>query len=274
MLGYRGLDGLVRRTRLEFSPKPTSLVAGEALFRLRLEPKEEASIFATVSCERGAGHRVADSFHSAFSGLEGPRVGIDGCHITTSSESFNAWLTRSSADLHMLMEGNPEGAYPYAGVPWFNTVFGRDGIITALECLWMAPHISEGVLKYLAETQATEELPEQDAEPGKILHEMRRSEMAALKEVPFARYYGSVDSTPLFVLLAEPIFLEPRISHSSGASGPTSRALCVGWTNMATAIQTACWNTNSARPEALLNKAGKTRTIRFSTRTAAWLSRP
>jgi len=206
VLGYRGLDGVVRRTRLEFSPKPTSLVAGEALFQLRLEPKEEASIFATVSCERGAGHRVADSFPSAFSGLEGPRVGIDGCHITTSSESFNAWLTRSSADLRMLMEGNPEVAYPYAGVPWFNTVFGRDGIITALECLWMAPHISEGVLKYLAETQATEELPEQDAEPGKILHEMRRSEMAVLKEVPFARYYGSVDSTPLFVLLAGAYF--------------------------------------------------------------------
>ena len=208
VLGYRGLDGLVRRTRLEFSPKPTSLVAGEALFQLRLEPKEETSLFATVSCERGAGHSVASSFHSAFRRLEGEgtRVGIDGCHITTSSESFNAWLSRSSADLHMLMEGNPEGAYPYAGVPWFNTVFGRDGIITALECLWMAPHISEGVLKYLAETQSTQEAPEQDAEPGKILHEMRRGEMAVLKEVPFARYYGSVDSTPLFVLLAGAYF--------------------------------------------------------------------
>ncbi len=96
----------------------------------------------------------------------------------------------------------PTGLYPYAGVPWFNTPFGRDGIITALECLWLNPSLARGVLSYLASTQAVDVNPEQDAEPGKILHETRKGEMAALHEMPFARYYGSVDSTPLFVVLA------------------------------------------------------------------------
>ena len=209
VLSYRGLDEVLRRTCLAFSPRPASLSIGDATFEIGLEPKEEKVVSCTITCERNSSPPHVDSYSSAFRNLEKDfnRPGIDECVITTSSETFNAWLTRSSADLRMLIEGNPEGPYPYAGVPWFNTVFGRDGIITALECLWMAPRIAEGVLKYLAETQATTGDPERDAEPGKIIHEMRRGEMSVTGEVPFARYYGSVDSTPLFVLLAGEYFL-------------------------------------------------------------------
>jgi glycogen debranching enzyme len=208
ILAYKGLDSVFRRTRIEFSPQPTSLTTAEAVYRIALQPKEETSIYNTVACQRNASTNEVVPFQTAFRALhiESDGVRADECEITTSSESFNEWLHRSSADLRMLTERNPEGPYPYAGVPWFSTVFGRDGIITALECLWTAPRMAECVLKYLAETQATEEIPEQDAEPGKILHEMRRGEMAATKEVPFGRYYGSVDSTPLFVMLAGAYF--------------------------------------------------------------------
>jgi glycogen debranching enzyme len=208
ILSYQGLDGELRCTRLQFNPVPVHLSDHSARFVICLAPKQEASLSITVSCEQTRSSRVTVDFEGAMSDAlaRAKEVRQQFCHLTTSDSRFNSWLSRSEADVHMLIAGNPEGAYPYAGVPWFNTVFGRDGILTAMECLWAAPWIARSVLKYLAETQAQDFLPDQEAEPGKILHEMRHGEMANLKEIPFGRYYGSVDATPLFVMLAGAYF--------------------------------------------------------------------
>ncbi len=208
VLPYEGLDQVVRRTRLEFSPRPAVLSERRAHFELALRPREEAVLEVTVSCERaGETARVLPySQAQADAAAALARAEGEACTVLTSNEQFNALLRRAVADLHMMTTQTACGPYPYAGVPWFSTPFGRDGILTALECLWLNPGLARGVLAYLAATQATEVIPAQDAEPGKILHETRRGEMAALGEIPFGRYYGSVDATPLFVLLAGAYF--------------------------------------------------------------------
>jgi len=205
VLGYRGLDGVVRRTRIELSPAPQELGDEHALYVLELPPKGEQSLYLTVRCELdGASPAEGTDYVNALSCAcaELERARGPECDIFTSNEQFNDWINRSRADLHMLVSRTEHGPYPYAGVPWFSTPFGRDGLITALEYLWVNPELARGVLAFLAATQATEENAEQDAEPGKILHETRRGEMAALGEIPFGRYYGTVDATPLFVMLA------------------------------------------------------------------------
>ncbi len=203
-LAYEGLDALVRRTRLVFSPRPTTLSGNDARFQVRLAPHAEVHLQLTIACEPENAPASLLPYDQAQSRMEKSReeLNAEGCHIDTSNEHFNAWVGRGLADLHMMTTDTSLGPYPYAGVPWFSTPFGRDGLLTALECLWCHPTLARGVLRYLAATQATELIPEQDAEPGKILHETRRGEMAALGEIPFGRYYGSVDATPLFVLLA------------------------------------------------------------------------
>ena len=202
-LSYRGLDGVVRRTRLLWSPAPDELGRSNAHFDLHVPPQGETTIELTILCERDGVGPKALPFAEALAELtKASARRQDSCIIHASNGQFNAWEDRSVADLHMMTTETSRGPYPYAGVPWFSCPFGRDGIITALESLWLYPEVARGVLAFLAATQADAVIPEQDAEPGKILHETRGGEMAALSEIPFGRYYGSIDSTPLFVLLA------------------------------------------------------------------------
>ena len=202
---YRGLDGVTRLTAIRFAPEPAELAEDRAVFRFDMPARGLASLFIAISCEDGApkvtpARRFFVCLRAAHRALR--RSVHRAASIETSNQIFNEVLRRSTADLYMLLTDTEHGPFPYAGIPWFSTAFGRDAIITALEMMWLDPAVARGVLAFLAATQATEFRPEADAEPGKILHEMRAGEMARLGEVPFALYYGSVDGTALFVVLA------------------------------------------------------------------------
>jgi glycogen debranching enzyme len=202
-LEYIGLDEKKRVTTLQFDPRPTRLAVNAATYHLDLAPQQVRSLFVVVSCDKPTISKPVPFFRGLLAHRREMRQLTRGAtSIETSNNIFNEVLCRSMADLNILMTDTPEGRYPYAGIPWYSTTFGRDGIITALQMLWIDPRVARGVLKRLAFYQARTTDPLADAEPGKIIHEMRGGEMAALREVPFAQYYGSVDSTPLFVLLA------------------------------------------------------------------------
>jgi glycogen debranching enzyme len=200
---YRGLDGRTLRTVVRFEPPPARVDHESVLFRLDLPPGGSRSLFATVSCEDAPRPPAVPFFRALRDARRALRAATAGvASVESSNEIFNEVLCRTMADLYMLITDTPQGPFPYAGIPWFSTAFGRDAIVTAIEMLWIDPAMARGVLKYLAAMQARENRPEVDAEPGKILHETRAGEMARLGEVPFSAYYGSVDSTPLFVVLA------------------------------------------------------------------------
>jgi len=203
VLNYEGLDGERRRTTLSFDPAPSELGATTASYRISLAPNEARPIFFCVGCgvpEPSPPVPFLRGLRAAHRNLRSASQGAS--TVETSNDLFNEVLCRSMSDLCMLMTNTPQGRYPYAGIPWYSTTFGRDGLITALQMLWFDPGVARGVLLRLAAFQATVDDPASDAQPGKILHEMRGGEMAALGEIPFGLYYGSVDATPLFVLLA------------------------------------------------------------------------
>ncbi|MGH7940832.1 MAG: amylo-alpha-1,6-glucosidase, partial [Limisphaerales bacterium] len=204
VLSYDGLDSVHRQTRFNFGIKPTKISGDRAIFEMELKPREQRSLDCRIIYEAGERKIQPHDFDSAFdvvhAAYEHYRENLT--RIESSNPQFNEWIVRSRADLHLLITETPFGPYPYGGIPWFSCIFGRDGIITALEMLWIQPEIARAVLEYLAARQATEFDPAKDEEPGKILHEERKGEMVSRGEVPFARYYGSIDSTPLWVLLA------------------------------------------------------------------------
>lgn len=201
---YEGLDGIDRQLVIRFDPAPTHVDEEGAVLDIELAARGRASVFVTMGCHEGLAEPDRQPFFLCLRRARRAQRKRTGraAAVESSNAIFNEILGRTMADLNMLSTQTEHGPFPYAGIPWFSTAFGRDAIITAMEMLWVDPAIAKGVLGYLAQTQATESDPVAAAEPGKILHETRAGEMAHRGEVPFARYYGSVDATALFVMLA------------------------------------------------------------------------
>ena len=201
---YTGLDLEERDTEIMFGLQPQEITSKSATYHFHLLPRQEVEVEVNIGFGKANTREELPGFDAARNAMNiyMDRTRQYCADVYTSNEQFNDWLNRSKADLITMATPTPYGLYPYAGVPWFSTPFGRDGIITAMECLWVEPELAKGVLQYLAHTQAKVFNDFQDAEPGKILHETRGGEMSALGEVPFQLYYGTIDATPLFVSLA------------------------------------------------------------------------
>ena len=150
-LEYNGLDGKLRVTALHFDPRPTRLAVNAATYHLDLAPRQVSSLFVAASCNKPAALKPARFFRGLLAHRREMRRSTAGAtSIETSNNIFNEVLCRSMADLNILMTDTPQGRYPYAGIPWYSTTFGRDGLITALQMLWIDPRVPRGVLKRLA----------------------------------------------------------------------------------------------------------------------------
>ncbi|MDG4879764.1 amylo-alpha-1,6-glucosidase [Mesorhizobium sp. WSM4884] len=203
LLGYDGLDGLPRLSVISFSQAPDRLGDNRADFLIAVTKRSSKVLYVEVGPEV-ADIPGRDRFRAAAArarfGMRAKRR--HGATVHSSGRVFNDWVERARADVALLTTELSTGPYPYAGIPWFSTAFGRDGVISGLQMLWLNPGLARGVLAFLAEHQATETSPFIDSQPGKIMHETRKGEMAALRELPFGRYYGGVDTTPLYIHLA------------------------------------------------------------------------
>jgi glycogen debranching enzyme len=204
---YAGLDGVFRETRISFELEPTEIeVRGSqvvACWRLRLEPTQTEMLALTVE-PRVANNRPPDEpFDVAMHELRRSYESWErSCtRVWTDNQLYNSLLARGLRDLRALLTPTRHGNLPAAGIPWFVAPFGRDSLLTCHQTLLLNPDLTRTTLEVLAAFQADEVDEWRDAQPGKILHELRQGELAGANEIPHTPYYGSIDATPLWLLL-------------------------------------------------------------------------
>lgn len=201
-LQYVGLDEVTRRTKIDVKPDMQSFQDGHMRFDLKLGQGERIPITLEIFLIEDAPEGVSLQPQPHVARTPKPAWFDDATVITTSNATINAIIARSIDDLEVLLTEFEDAWVPAAGLPRFAVPFGRDSLITGLETLIWNHELSRNVLRFLAARQGKENNPWNYEQPGKIMHEMHTGELARLKEVPFGLFYGSVDSTVLFLVLA------------------------------------------------------------------------
>src|SRR5256886_6059073 len=202
--GYRGRDGIQRSTEVVFERVP-KLGDGRATMPVHLEAQETLVLLIDTLPTIGDAEPDPDfHFDAALAALERTYESWNtSCtrYGTDNEELDSRLLWRNLEDLRVLCDERPSGLFPTAGVPWYASPFGRDALITAFQTLALNPELARGSLRFLARHQGTRVDESREEEPGKILHEMRSGELANLRLIPHTPYYGTVDATPLFLVL-------------------------------------------------------------------------
>jgi glycogen debranching enzyme len=208
VLSYSGADWVLRRTEVHFEPTPTKSSGHSADYHLNLDAGQRQQLkisFQLVETKQtpGVGKHIRSSPDEVAHGIDhASREWLsDYAEVQSNSVQLNRVMQRSLLDLRILKSELDGQHYFAAGLPWYGALFGRDSIISALQTLAYEPNLAESTIRLLAKYQGEKNDDWRDEEPGKILHELRRGELANLNEIPQTPYYGSVDSTPLFLTL-------------------------------------------------------------------------
>ncbi len=207
-LAYQGLDGLVMESRIEFYNQPPSVFQGNtAVWRISLQSHETIKLGYRLKMliDGKSISQVTTPANlvqaKAAELLEEREWLSEITRIKSDKNTFNRLLKRAEQDIYSLLQTFGKGKAISAGVPWFSTLFGRDSIIAAAQILILDPTLARETLTTLAHYQGKTEDDWRDEEPGKILHEIRMGEMARCNEIPHTPYYGTVDATPLWLML-------------------------------------------------------------------------
>ncbi len=204
---YDGADGHERTSTLHFSHAPDDHHGGELTYRLSLKAQQRWELQVTCALRDDKGGQLESAPNASGGARAADRKRAQagalgaGAQVETSNPLFNEILTRSFMDLHMLSMRQNDQVFFAAGVPWYVALFGRDSLVTSIQMAAFEPEVGANTLRVLARHQGTKVNDWRDEQPGKILHELRVDEMAHLDEIPQTPYYGSVDSTPKFLIL-------------------------------------------------------------------------